>query len=243
MYLHVCSNVCTPYYHEHCSGCSNCFLFSLLYWVTTLLRYEIARAFPSSLHLRARYIKDRVPTPSIIQKVVCSTRHTRFDYAECCERQGTTTVIQDCPKHKRQCKTPLLRCVVTCKGTTKYYPIRVYPYCSLISTLRCMLLRPGFLDLCEEWCSSFDNSVMDDIFAGKIWKDFQVFEGTPFLATKYNLAFMINIDWFSALKTQNILYGCHVFINYEYASQGPFQERKHYTSWTHSWPLRASIDN
>ena len=118
-------------------------LLSIL--LTTLGHYsvkvsEIAKAFPSSLHQRARYIKDRVPTPSIILKVVCSTCHTIFDYAECCERQGTTTVIRYCPKHKRQRKTPLLRCVVTRKGTTKYYPIRVYPYCSLISTLRCMLL-------------------------------------------------------------------------------------------------------
>ena len=146
-------------------------LFSAL--LSVLGRYsnsiaDIARAFPSSLYRRADYIKDKVPIPPIALKVVCRTCHGLNDYSECIEKQGTVTIVQccnECSRHKKQ--TPLLRSVVSCKGTTKYYPFLIYPYCSLISTLRCILLRPGFLDLCEEWRNCFSSDLtMCDVYDG-----------------------------------------------------------------------------
>ena len=35
---------------------------------------------------------------------------------------------------------------------------------------------------------------------GRLWKEFLLFNGLPFLAAKYSLAFMLNIDWFQPFK-------------------------------------------
>ena len=37
--------------------------------------------------------------------------------------------------------------------------------------------------------------VLCDVFEGGIWRDFQCFNGTPFLAEPRNYAFMLNVDW------------------------------------------------
>ena len=41
---------------------------------------------------------------------------------------------------------------------------------------------------------------MCDIYNGQVWQEFQYVGGTPFLAAPYNLAFMLNIDWFTPYK-------------------------------------------
>ena len=65
-----------------------------------------------------------------------------------------------------------------------------------------MLLKPGFLNLCEQWCENLvsDPSVVRDVYGGKLWQEFMVVSGIPFLASKYNLAFMLNVDWFQPFK-------------------------------------------
>ncbi len=56
-----------------------------------------------------------------------------------------------------------------------------------------MLLRPGFLDLCEKWrqAASSDRSLLLDVCDGiyRIWQEFMVV-----------LAFIVNIDWFQPYK-------------------------------------------
>ena len=46
---------------------------------------------------------------------------------------------------------PLLKEVISRAGNKKLYPCLVYPYMSLVSSLKCLLSRPKFYDLCEEW--------------------------------------------------------------------------------------------
>ena len=36
---------------------------------------------------------------------------------------------------------------------------------------------------------------MVDVFDGWVWRDFQIYEGVPFLAAPRNYAFMLNVDW------------------------------------------------
>ena len=68
----------------------------------------------------------------------------------------------------------------------------------MISTLRTLFLRSGFLDLCEKWRQSVsrDPSVLVDVYDGKMWLEFRL----PFLADKNSLAFILNIDWFHPYK-------------------------------------------
>ena len=52
--------------------------------------------------------------------------------------------------------------------------------------------------MCELW--HLRNPPPDttcDIYDGQAWQEFQYVGGTPFLAAPYNLAFMLNIDWFT----------------------------------------------
>ena len=41
---------------------------------------------------------------------------------------------------------------------------------------------------------------MEDIFDGDLWKDFQGYEGTPFLSEHLAFGLMINLDWFQPFK-------------------------------------------
>ena len=36
---------------------------------------------------------------------------------------------------------------------------------------------------------------MVDVFDGWVWRDFQIYEGVPFVAAARNYAFMLNVDW------------------------------------------------
>lgn len=184
----------------------------LLKFLAVLLTYlgrysnkisRIAKAFPSTLYLRAKYLNDKMCAVPIVLKVVCPTCHSLYNYTDCIEKRGTKMVVQSCTECRTQRKqTLLLRSIVTCKGSTKFYPFLLYPYCSLISSLKSLLLRPGFLDLCERWRQSVsaDRTVLLDVYDGKMWQEFMVVSGVPFLAKKYSLAFMLNIDWFQPYK-------------------------------------------
>jgi hypothetical protein len=42
------------------------------------------------------------------------------------------------------------------------------------------------------------------VYDGKIWEEFQMYNGNPFLSLPHNFAFQLNIDWFQPFKhTQN----------------------------------------
>ncbi len=97
---------------------------------------EIAKVFPSTLYLRGNHLSDKTSTIPIVHKVVCSNCHSLFNYRDCTERRGTKTVIRNCAEcGTRRKQTPLLKSIITSRGTTKFYPFLVYPYCSLISSL------------------------------------------------------------------------------------------------------------
>ena len=51
--------------------------------------------------------------------------------------------------------------------------------------------------MCEHWRNrKICDSVLADIYDGRIWKEWMVYEGRPFLSCPHNLAVMLNCDWF-----------------------------------------------
>lgn len=44
------------------------------------------------------------------------------------------------------------------------------------------------------------NGVMEDVYDGKIWKEFINYNGKPFLADLLSFGMMINVDWFQPYK-------------------------------------------
>ena len=63
------------------------------------------------------------------------------------------------------------------------------------------LKRTEFAQLCDEWRSRrVCNGVYEDVYDGKVWEDFQVYNGQNFLRDPNNLAIMINMDYFQPYK-------------------------------------------
>ena len=82
-----------------------------------------------------------------------------------------------------------------------FFSKRVFCYQSLINSLQNLLLSPSFSEKCELWrCKQVVPGVYTDIFDGRVWKEFQVVDGVPFLSVPGNYALQINVDWFAPFK-------------------------------------------
>lgn len=86
-------------------------------------------------------------------------------------------------------------------------PVLVYPYVSLLESLKAFLGRPGFLEACRvatEASSSTTATLYCDVYDGQVWKEFSTVEDTPFLGdlspARLNLALQLNVDWFQPFK-------------------------------------------
>ena len=64
-----------------------------------------------------------------------------------------------------------------------------------------LLLDADFTLKCAHWKSriSSDGS-LEDVYDGRVWKQFLQYDDRPFLAEENSYAFMINIDWFQPYK-------------------------------------------
>ena len=82
------------------------------------------------------------------------------------------------------------------------YPQKVYPYKTLVSSLQEFLMRPGFKDSCSHWKGIGQSIFSRDIYDDQVWKDFQNFQGEPFLSSSegLSLGLMLNVDWFQPYK-------------------------------------------
>ena len=99
--------------------------------------------------------------------------------------------------HIQPCNTLLLKTVELASGNKILYPYLVYFYMSIEDSLQALLLEPSFVNKCEEWKTNVGESgVMNDIFDGRVWRDFQSYEGSPFLSEPFTFGLAINVDWF-----------------------------------------------
>ena len=68
--------------------------------------------------------------------------------------------------------------VILKNGATKFYPLRVYCWKSIISQLESILQRTGIPELCEQWRTrQVEESVLSDVYDGEVWKNFMAQEG------------------------------------------------------------------
>ena len=83
-----------------------------------------------------------------------------------------------------------------------FRPRQIYCYSSIKKCISILMEDCRFWDYCNEWRTSTNNVAdsLSDIYHRKVWKEFQVYEGTNFLADRHNLAFMLNVDWFRPFK-------------------------------------------
>lgn len=45
-----------------------------------------------------------------------------------------------------------------------------------------------------------NSEVIEDIYSGKVWKEYQQFNNEPFLSEPNSFGLMLNIDWFCPFK-------------------------------------------
>ena len=91
------------------------------------------------------------------------------------------------------CGATLLKEVTLKDGVKRLYPHKVYCYQSIIGTLTEFVKRVGFTERCELWRNRDIRSahqIICDVFEGRVWIDFQTFNGSSFLAAPRNYAFM-----------------------------------------------------
>lgn len=140
---------------------------------------QIAQAFPSTLHRRTQYLKRLVSKPTVSNMVVCPSCHALYLYKDCTEKRRDAVLSQSCSACLQSGNSvALLKQVITSQGNKKLYPKRVYPVSSLISSLQAILIRPGLLEVCEQWRQSAreDLGILRDVYDGNMWKDFLYFK-------------------------------------------------------------------
>lgn len=156
---------------------------------------QISEALPRSLYLRDKYIGD---SKSVCRYVVCPACHSLYSYDQCVQKTGTQTSSKTCSS--QNCKCKLLKEVVSISGNVKLYPSKVYCYNSVIASLNRILLRPGIIDACESTRKDTEQTVLQDIYQGSIWKEFLKYNGKEFLVSSLSYALILNVDWFQPFE-------------------------------------------
>ena len=171
---------------------------------------SIALAIPNSVYRLRKTAKN---SRNFTRYVVCPKCHQLYAFGDCVIVSGGQHSSKTCTyirfpnhPHRRQrtheCGQILMKTVQFTSTRRILYPFKVFPYKSVVSSLQDLLVRPEFADSCQHWKSRNVNSTFDDVYDGKIWKEFQVVGGKDFLASTetLSLGLMINVDWFQPYK-------------------------------------------
>lgn len=134
------------------------------------------RSFSLTLFSSFRHPSTCCKELQIFEKfVVCSKCATLYHLDECLERKHETVIPKKCsnilfPLGKaKHCNTKLVNKVILKNGITRFYPLKVYCWKSIISQLESILQRERFPDLCEHWRSrQVKESVLSDMYDGEV---------------------------------------------------------------------------
>lgn len=134
--------------------------------------------------------------------VVCTECNSIYPMTKCIDRPGVSKLCEHKEfRRSQRCNVVLLKTVELASGKKVLYPNSVYCYNSLKSSLEQLFGQPGFASLCEQWRKRIPvNGLLTDVYDGRVWQDFLVVSGKPFLSCKYSLALCLNIDWFQPYK-------------------------------------------
>lgn len=178
--------------------------FSILFKVlgrmnSSAVIIKIADDFPSSIYLLHKLVGNQ--KDAFTKYVTCPNPACMaiYKYKECFKKEGTKRVSEVCGSYRgmRKCKRILLKTVELATGKKLLYPFKIFCYQSIKYTLETLVGRPNFVEQCEEWRSrEVCPGVYKDIYDGRIWRDFQTYDGKPFLSCKLSYGLMLNIDWF-----------------------------------------------
>lgn len=159
------------------------FVYAFLVILGTRSEYvaRMVKSFPHSLYCLRKHWKIGA---DFVRFVVCPKCYSVYEKSKCIEKQGVQIISKTCtyrdhPNSRKCCEAQLLKTVYIANGK-RLYPHKVYCYQTLMSSLQCLLQRPGFSDSCEHWRSQFqskNDDILRDIYDGRIFKTWR---GDPF---------------------------------------------------------------
>ena len=167
---------------------------------------HISQVFPSSFYAMLKFAKiknDDFKTYVVCPNPCCCALYKLDD---CVDGRGEHRESKHCSasvgKYKR-CNSILLKKVHLSSGKVVFHPIKTYCFRSLKKSLINLLERPAFYEECRLQRQSYkdgNKETLFDIYDGKIWREFQSWEGVPFLSEDHTYGLMMNIDWFQPFK-------------------------------------------
>lgn len=162
---------------------------------------DLAKVMPHSIHQYNNQMLTLIPINVIERRAVCIQCELLYKFDDCIKRVGSETTVVCCRNtvFRKKCNQQLMKQIVTSSGNRNFYPLKVYCYTSLITSLQTLVRRTGFIEQCESTRACF-SSQLSDVYDGTQWNDFLTVEGTPFLSKCNNYAFLLNIDWLQPYK-------------------------------------------
>ena len=186
-------------------------LIKLLHYIFSILAQNISAttafitSFPTSLYMMKKYLG--LSRDTFEKYVICEKCGSLYTFKECFVTSITGNSKPKLCNHiafrnhphasrRKPCSHHLLKEVIL-KSHLKYYPKKTYCYNPVKNSLLNILKRKGLLDMCEQWRNrKISDTVLADIYDAKVWKEWMVYDDRPFLSRPYNLALMLNCDWF-----------------------------------------------
>lgn len=165
----------------------------------------IVAKVPSSIYMMRQMLGG---IKEFTQFVVCHKCHHIYELENCKDRNGLSKrcLFVLYPNHpqrrmRESCDTLLLKTVELSSGKKILYPYLTYCYLSIETSLQSLLQRPSFVMNCNKWKTrEATPGVLQDVYDGRLWKEFEVYNDEPFLSKPHNFAFTINLDWFQPFK-------------------------------------------
>ena len=154
----------------------------------------VVDTFPGSLHRMRQLLK--VDEGGFVRYVTCPKCDEVYRYDDAVEVCGTMRTGKPC----KSCGSQILKVVQNNRGSQLLYPIKTYCYRPLRTSLQLLLDRPDFYSECEKWKKRQQSETFSDVFDGRIWQEFQCYNGKPLLQEPFTYGLMMNIDWFKAYK-------------------------------------------
>ncbi len=167
--------------------------------------YFITECLPKSLYS----FRSNCAWRKIHKFVVCNKCHNIYHYEDCKENNSSKlcsfVLFPNHPHYQKRlsCGTPLLTTVELASQKRILYPYLAYCYISIQESLQKMLLEPSFFEKCEQWRSrAVPEENLNDVakYDGNVWKEFQSWNGKPFLCKPYCFGLTINLDRFRPCK-------------------------------------------
>ena len=145
----------------------------------------VVDTFPGSLHRMRQLLKG-----DFVRYVTCPKCDEVYRYDDAVEVCGTMRTGKPC----KSCGSQILKVVQNNRGSQLLYPIKTYCYRPLRTSLQLLLDRPDFYSECEKWKKRQQSETFSDVFDGRIWQEFQCYNGKPLLQEPFTYGLMMNID-------------------------------------------------